>query len=166
MLTMEDKLIVALDVDTLEKAKHIVDILYPHVKFFKVGSQLFTACGPAAVRMVGEKGGRVFLDLKFHDIPQTVYGCSLSVSAICIKPVSISSGVEERIADSLRPAVFMMTVHIQGGEKMLEEAVRGATHKAKELGIERPRILGVTGCPGVLSRWPCLSSKRVAAPAS
>lgn len=144
MRDISDKLILALDVDTLEKAKHFVDILYPRVKLFKVGSQLFTAYGPEAVKMVGEKGGKVFLDLKFYDIPQTVYGSSLSVSAICVKPVSASTGIEQRVTESIQPAVFMMTVHIQGGKKMLEEAVRGASNKARELKIERPRILGVT----------------------
>ena len=60
------QIILALDVDNLKKAKRFVEILYPEVKIFKVGSQLFTACGPEAVRMIGEKGGQVFLDLKFH----------------------------------------------------------------------------------------------------
>jgi orotidine-5'-phosphate decarboxylase len=142
--TKSPGLIVALDVDTLPKAEKLVDCLYPTVKLFKIGSQLFTACGPEAVKMVAEKGGKVFLDLKFYDIPQTVYGSSLSASAICIKPISISTGIEERIKEAIQPAVFMMTVHIQGGKKMLEEAVRGATNKARGLKIERPRIVGVT----------------------
>ena len=144
MQKISDKLIVALDVDTLEKAKHFVDILYPTVKLFKIGSQLFTAYGPEAVKMVAEKGGKVFLDLKFYDIPQTVYGSSSSASAIYIKHSVISTGIEQRVEKTIQPAVFMMTVHIQGGKKMLEEAMKGATSKARELKIERPRIVGVT----------------------
>lgn len=143
MSELKDKLIVALDVDTLEKAEGLVGILYPTVTMFKVGCQLFTACGPEAVRMIGEKGARVFLDLKFYDIPQTVYSSSSSASAIYAEPV-ISAGTEQRVEEAIQPAVFMMTVHIQGGKKMLEEAVRGAANKAKELKIERPRIVGVT----------------------
>jgi len=136
MQGISDKLIVALDVDTLEKAMRFVDILYPAVKFFKVGIKLFTAYGPEAVMMIAEKGGRVFLDLKVHDIPQTAYGAS-SASTIRINP---ATGIE----GPFEAAVFMMTVHIQGGKKMLEEAVRGAADKARELKIERPRIVGVT----------------------
>jgi len=130
------ELIVALDVYTLEKASGFVKMLYPTVKLFKVGSRLFTAHGPEAVKMVAEKGGKVFLDLKFYDIPQTAYGAS-SASTMYIKPIT---GTEE----PFEAAVFMMTVHIQGGKKMLEEAMKGATDKARELKIERPRIVGVT----------------------
>lgn len=137
MQNISDKLIVALDADTLEKAKRLVDILYPAVKLFKIGSQLFTAYGPDSVKMVAEKGGKVFLDLKFYDIPQTAYGASSSASTMYIKPIT---GARE----PFEAAVFMMTVHIQGGKKMLEEAKRGAADKARELKIERPRIVGVT----------------------
>jgi len=144
MQEISDKLIVALDVDTLEEAKHFVDILCPTVKLFKIGSQLFTAYGPEAVKMVAEKGGKVFLDLKFYDIPQTVYGSSSSASAICVGPSVMSTGIEQRVEKTIQPAVFMITVHIQGGKKMLEEAMKGATSKARELKIERPRIVGVT----------------------
>lgn len=126
------KLIVALDVDNLDKAKHLVDILKDKVKIFKVGSQLFTACGPAAVKMVGEKGARVFLDLKFHDIPHTVF-----------TSVSLATGLN-CIINTTQLAVFMMTVHTEGGILMLKAAVRAATEKADELRIKRPFIIGVT----------------------
>jgi len=127
---MAPELIVALDVDTLEKAKHFVGILYPTVKFFKIGSQLFTACGPEVVRKVAEKGGKVFLDLKFYDIPQTVYGSSSTASSICI--------------ESSQPAVFMLTVHTQGGKEMLEAAVKGARDKSEKSGIPKPFVVGIT----------------------
>ncbi len=135
-MSRKPQLIVALDVDTLEEAKHFLDTLYPTVKLFKIGSRLFTAYGPEVVKMVAEKGGKVFLDLKFYDIPQTVYGAS-SASTIYINPITEAE-------EPFEAAVFMMTVHIQGGKKMLEEAMRGATNKAGELKIERPRIVGVT----------------------
>jgi orotidine-5'-phosphate decarboxylase len=142
MLELKDKLIVALDVPTLKEAKKIVDILYPTVRIFKIGSQLFTAYGPEAVRMVGEKGGKVFLDLKFHDIPNTVY-CSIGTgSTISILPRPADVGKE--IKNVVTFPVFMMTVHIKGGRLMLEAAVKGAIEKAKELNIERPLIVGVT----------------------
>jgi len=124
MLDLKEKLIVALDVDTLEKAQNFVDLLLPKVKFFKVGSQLFTACGPEAVKMIGEKGAKVFLDLKFHDIPNTVYS-------------AVASGTS-------RGAVFMMTLHTLGGLEMLKAAVKGASDKAAELKIKKPYLIGVT----------------------
>lgn len=125
---MLPKLIVALDVDSLDKAELFVDILYPAVKFFKIGSQLFTACGPKAVEMVAQKGGQVFLDLKFHDIPNTVKSAAAAATSLIGK-------------DS---PVFMITVHTIGGKQMLEAAVCGARNKAEELKIKWPFIVGVT----------------------
>ncbi len=114
MQKLDDKLIVALDVDSLKKAENFVGTLFPKVKIFKVGSQLFTACGPQAVNMIQKKGAKVFLDLKFHDIPNTV-----------------KNAVE--IATSLK--VFMLTLHISGGREMLE-AIANIPG--------RPLVVGVT----------------------
>jgi orotidine-5'-phosphate decarboxylase len=117
------QLIVALDVDALEEVERLVGLLYPTVKIFKVGSQLFTGFGPEAVRVVSKKGAQVFLDLKFHDIPNTV---------------------EKAMAQTTQLSIIMTTVHSKGGREMLEAAVRGATKKAEELNIEKPFIVGVT----------------------
>ncbi|MDD5566171.1 MAG: orotidine-5'-phosphate decarboxylase [Candidatus Omnitrophica bacterium] len=124
MQIIKDKLIVALDVDTLTRAERFVDILYPQVKLFKVGSQLFTAHGPEAIKMIGARGGRVFLDLKLYDIPNTVKN-------------AVYTGVSQQ-------PVFMMTVHTEGGIEMMRHASEGAAQKAAELKIERPFIVGVT----------------------
>jgi orotidine-5'-phosphate decarboxylase len=126
------ELIVALDVDTLEKAKKLVERLCPTVKLFKIGSQLFTACGPKAVEMVAKRGGQIFLDLKFHDIPNTVK----SAAAIATSLNSQAIGKDS--------PVFMVTVHTVGGKQMLEAAVRGARDKAEELKIKRPFVVGIT----------------------
>lgn len=145
MLNISDKLIVALDVSTLKEARHFVDVLYPTVKMFKIGSQLFTACGPEAVEMVGTKGARVFLDLKFHDIPNTVYLSVSTGTASCIAVDSFSSErAKAGIKNIVTPPVFMMTVHTLGGMEMLKAAVRGAQEKATELTIPKPFIMGVT----------------------
>lgn len=114
MLDIKDKLIVALDVDSFEKAKEFVDKLYPAVKMFKVGSQLFTACGPEAVKMIAKKGAKVFLDLKFHDIPNTV---------------------NKAVEAAAKLKVFMITVHLSGGSQMLKAAADVPN---------RPKIVGVT----------------------
>jgi len=144
MQNISDKLIVALDVDTLKDAERFVNLLYPTVKYFKIGSQLFTAAGPEAVKMVAKKGGKVFLDLKFYDIPQTVYGSSSTASSICIESSRISAEIEQRIEETVQPAVFMLTVHTQGGKDMLEAAVKGARDKSKELKMPKPFVVGVT----------------------
>jgi orotidine-5'-phosphate decarboxylase len=149
MLEISDKLIVALDVDTIEEAKRFVSVLYPTVRMFKIGSQLFTAYGPEAVKAVGGKGAKVFLDLKFHDIPKTVYSAVASgtASTIAIHPISTGSNeakMEARARGSVRLPVFMMTLHTLGGAEMLKAAVKGATNKAAELKIKRPYLVGVT----------------------
>ncbi|MFH1644905.1 MAG: orotidine-5'-phosphate decarboxylase [Candidatus Omnitrophota bacterium] len=105
---MKDRLIVALDVDSLDKAKKIVNKLYPVVKIFKVGNELFTSCGPDAVKMIHKKGAKVFLDLKYHDIPNTV--------AKAVKK-----------AQSM--GVFMLNVHASGGSSMMKAAKDAVSSK-------------------------------------
>jgi len=120
---IEEKVIVALDVDNLKKAKRLVKQLCPPIKFFKVGSQLFTLCGPDVIKFIIQKKAKVFLDLKFHDIPHTV-ACAASAA------VDLN--------------VSMFTIHTQGGLEMLKAAVRAAEKRVKEKRRKRPLILGVT----------------------
>jgi len=117
------KLIVALDVDDLSDARTLVKRLKAHVGMFKVGHQLFSLHGPAAVTMVHHEGAKVFLDLKYHDIPNTV---KLAVAA----------------ATSLR--VAMVNVHASGGKRMMAEAAQAARHSAEKIGCPRPIVLAVT----------------------
>ncbi|MDD5691561.1 MAG: orotidine-5'-phosphate decarboxylase [Candidatus Omnitrophica bacterium] len=138
------EIILALDVDKLEEAKGFVDKLYPKIKLFKIGSQLFTAYGPEAVKMVGDKGGKVFLDLKFHDIPKTVYSSIISGTSAGLAVTRYPADVEKEVKHAVTRPVFMMTVHTKGGQAMLEAAAKGAAEKSKELGIEKPLIIGVT----------------------
>ena len=119
----EEKLIVALDVGDLNAAKDILFKLYPAVNTFKIGSQLFTSVGPAAVEAVRSMGAKVFLDLKFHDIPNTVANA---------------------VRSATRLGVFMMNVHVQGGFDMMKQAVHAAKEESDKLKINRPIILGVT----------------------
>lgn len=117
---MRDRLVVALDVPTLRDAERVVDELGPIVTWFKVGLQLFTAAGPQAVAMVHERGRKVFLDLKFHDIPRTV-------------TAAVRSAVNLRVG--------MMNIHVTAGEM----AMRDAVHVVRDAGSEpRPLLLGVT----------------------
>ncbi len=123
MEKIEEKVIVALDVDGLEKAIKLVNQLSPPAKFFKVGSQLFTLCGPDVIKFIIQKKAKVFLDLKFHDIPHTVARAA-------------SAAVDLNVS--------MFTIHTQGGLEMLKAAVRAAEKRAKEKRRKKPLILGVT----------------------
>lgn len=118
-----DRLIVALDVDSLDRATGLVDALAGQVTRFKIGSQLFTAAGPAVVDAVRKRGGEVFLDLKFHDIPNTVEGAA---------------------REAVRLGVFMFNVHASGGRAMMSAAGRGAAEAALTLGLPRPLVIAVT----------------------
>ena len=97
--------IVALDVPTAEAALDLVDELGDACRFYKVGSELFTACGPSIVRTLRDRGADVFLDLKFHDIPNTVAGAVRSAAGLGVR---------------------LVTVHASGGEAMLRAAVGAA----------------------------------------
>jgi orotidine-5'-phosphate decarboxylase len=118
-----DRLIVALDVDSLDRATALVDALAGQVTRFKIGSQLFTSVGPSAVEAVRKRGGEVFLDLKFHDIPNTVEGAA---------------------REAVRLGVFMFNVHASGGRAMMSAAALGAAEAAKALGVPRPLVIAVT----------------------
>ncbi len=143
-MKLEDKLIVALDVDNLERAEYFVDILYPKVRLFKIGSQLFTACGPRAVELVAKKGAQVFLDLKWYDIPQTVISSVTSGTGLSCALASVQSPDSETIKQQTSLPVFMMTVHASGTKEMMRAAVFAAQQKAEALHKKRPYIVGVT----------------------
>jgi orotidine-5'-phosphate decarboxylase len=120
---VKDRLIVALDVETLADAERMVDRLEGLATRFKIGSQLFTAAGPGAVEAIQKRGAEVFLDLKFHDIPNTVAGAA---------------------REATRMGVLMFNVHASGGRAMMAAAAEGAATAARELGGRRPIVLAVT----------------------
>ena len=120
---MSEKLIVALDVPDLKQAEAIVKKVSPLVKTFKVGKELFTSAGPEAVRMVHAHKCRVFLDLKFHDIPNTVASACEAAAKL---------------------GVFMMNVHALGGKTMMVNAVQAVHQAASSKKTPAPKMLGVT----------------------
>ena len=115
------KIIFALDVESRADADRWVSLLTGHVGMFKVGKQLFTACGPDIVRMIRERGGEVFLDLKYHDIPNTVAMATV---------------------EAARLGVTLCNLHALGGFEMMS-ATRQALDRECS-GKERPRVLAVT----------------------
>ena len=118
-----DRLLVALDVPSLDEADTLLRHLDGIITGCKIGSQLFTAAGPAAIEIARKRGFRVFLDLKYHDIPNTVGAA---------------------VREATRLGVFMLNIHASGGLAMARAAAEAATKAASELAMPRPLCLGVT----------------------
>jgi orotidine-5'-phosphate decarboxylase len=116
-------LILALDFDSLSSALKFAQKVSDLVGMFKIGSQLFTSAGPEAVKQVAALGKGIFLDLKFHDIPNTVAGAVLSSAAM--------------------PEVQLVNVHALGGSAMLEAAAQ-AVSAGVPMGADRTRLIAVT----------------------
>jgi orotidine-5'-phosphate decarboxylase len=119
----KNKLIVALDVDTTHHALELVDELRNSVGMFKVGMQLFTAAGPELVRQIVGQGNRVFLDLKYHDIPNTV-----AMAAV----------------EATRLGVTLFNIHTSGGRDMMTRAAKAVAETAARENLTAPKVLGVT----------------------
>jgi len=122
-LAVHEKIIFALDVATLEEARHFVSLFRGRVGLFKVGLEFFMAYGPEAVLAVREAGGDVFLDLKLHDIPNTV-----------------GRAAEEAVKWGVR----MFNLHASGGVEMMQATARRCRQLAEKLNRPRPIILAVT----------------------
>ena len=116
----KNKIIFALDVNGLSEIDRYAELLAGRVGMFKVGKELFTATGPEAVRTVQRHGGRVFLDLKYHDIPNTV---------------------AKAMVEAARMGVQLANLHALGGEEMMATA---AAAVRTEFGEQRPKLLAVT----------------------
>lgn len=122
-MTAREKLIVALDVDSADRALELFHLLREGVGMFKIGSQLFTSAGPQIVREIVAEGGRVFLDLKFHDIPNTV----------------AAAGIE-----ATRLGVSIFNVHASGGVEMMKQTVEAVAETASREGLPKPKVIAVT----------------------
>lgn len=120
---MQNPIIAALDVPTADAALKLAREIAPAVGAFKIGGELFTASGPDIVRRVRDTGAAVFLDLKFHDIPNTV---------------------AKAVASATRLDVQMLTIHTGGGLEMMRAAEQSAQQTALQSGNNAPLVLGVT----------------------
>jgi orotidine-5'-phosphate decarboxylase len=109
-----EKIIVALDVATEREALNMVSRLHDQISWFKVGLQLYTAAGPNVVCQIAQTGAKVFLDLKLHDIPNTVAGAVVSAATL---------------------GIDMLTIHLGGGETMARAAVEAAKGRLTILGV-------------------------------
>jgi orotidine-5'-phosphate decarboxylase len=133
MMNLKDRIIVALDCDTRQEALRLVSQLCGRVGLFKIGSQLFASEGPDLVRDIIAMRERVFLDLKFHDIPNTVVKAALLTQKL---------------------GVSMITAHCSGGLKMMTSLMQGLSRFPQS---QRPLVLGVT----VLTSLECQDLKEV-----
>jgi orotidine-5'-phosphate decarboxylase len=122
-VSAKEKLIVALDVETADEALRLFGELRGEAGMFKVGSQLFTGAGPDLVRRLVGEGARIFLDLKFHDIPNTVAAAS---------------------REAVRLGVRLFNVHAAGGSEMMRRAAEATAEEAARLGVEKPSLIAVT----------------------
>lgn len=118
-----ERLIVALDVEDAGSARSIVNELKGRVGAFKIGLQLFTSAGPDLVREFCETGERIFLDLKFHDIPNTVAKASV---------------------EAARLGVWMFNVHASGGSEMMRRTVHEVAEFCERTSVSKPKIIAVT----------------------
>jgi len=120
---MQNPIIAALDLPTAELALQLAKQIAPAVGAFKIGSELFTSAGTDVVRRVRDTGAAVFLDLKFHDIPNTV---------------------AKAVASAVRLDIQMLTIHTGGGLEMMRAAETSAQQTAQQSGRTAPLVLGVT----------------------
>jgi orotidine-5'-phosphate decarboxylase len=119
----KEKIIVALDVETASQAREIVRELREEVGAFKIGLQLFTSAGSSFVRELTQKDVKIFLDVKFHDIPNTVAKASVEVA---------------------RSGVWMFNIHALGGGEMIRRTVEAVEEICDRENLEKPKIIGVT----------------------
>ncbi|HMS42850.1 MAG TPA: orotidine-5'-phosphate decarboxylase [Pyrinomonadaceae bacterium] len=120
---MKEKIIVALDVETDSEAREIVGELREEVGAFKIGLQLFTSAGSSFVKELVESGVKIFLDVKFHDIPNTVAKASIEVA---------------------RLGVWMFNIHALGGGEMISNTVAAVSEVCERENLPKPKIIGVT----------------------
>jgi len=119
----KDRLIVALDVDSQSRALDLFEQLREHIGMFKIGMQLFTAAGPDIVRAIVGRGSRVFLDLKYHDIPNTV-----AMAAI----------------EATRLGVSIFNIHAPGGREMMKRTAEAVSEVSVRENLSRPKVIAVT----------------------
>jgi len=122
-VSLRERLIVALDLDDLEKVKELIRLLAGEVGMFKVGKQLFTHAGPSVVKLIQESGGEVFLDLKFHDIPSTVAKAAVEAARLGAK---------------------MFNVHASGSLEMMRRTAKDVQRVCRQETLRRPIMLAVT----------------------
>jgi len=135
-MNADERLIVAIDVNTMEKVQQLVEALGDSVSYYKVGMELFYSVGSQVITYLRAQGKDVFLDLKLHDIPNTV---------------------GQSLAALTELGVSMLNVHASGGPAMMASAAHAVKNKADSMGIQRPKLIAVTVLTSINSdEWHAL----------
>ncbi len=142
MSNIRDRLAIALDTHDLSTAVDLATAVQPHIGIAKIGLQLFSAAGHEAIRAMHGIGMTVFLDVKLHDIPNTVYGASKVLGSLGAR---------------------YLTVHAAGGEAMLRAAMNGLHEGSDQAGLQAPLVLAVTVLTSEPNASPSLLQQRLAA---
>jgi len=156
-----NKIIFALDVESMAQAEKWADILAPHVGMFKIGKQLFTACGPDVVKAIIERGGEVFLDLKYHDIPNTVAMASLEAARLGVRLFNLHAlggyemmaksveALKREFPDESRPRVLAVTILTSSNEETLRDV--GIDLPVSEMVVKLAKLAKKAGIDGVVA---------------
>ena len=155
------KIIFALDVNGLSEIDRFAGMLSGRVGLFKVGKELFTSCGPAAVKAVQQHGGRVFLDLKYHDIPNTVANAMLEAARLGVQMANLHAlgggemmesaarVVQKEFGDSDRPKLLAVTILTSSTEATLRQI--GIEHSVQDMVVRLARLAKESGMDGVVA---------------
>lgn len=163
-MTLEEarkKIIFALDVHGLDDIDRWADSLVGKVGMFKVGKELFTSCGPAAVKAVQRHGGQVFLDLKYHDIPNTVASAMLEAARLGVQLANLHalggaemmetsvSAVHKEFSDASRPRLLAVTILTSSTVETLRQV--GIEHSVQDMVVRLARLAKASGMDGVVA---------------
>jgi len=155
------KIIFALDVESMGAAEKWAALLAPHVGMFKIGKQLFTACGPTVVRAILGRGGEVFLDLKYHDIPNTVAMASLEAARLGVRLFNLHAlggyemmartmeALDREIPGGKRARVLAVTILTSSNEETLREV--GIDLPVSEMVVKLAMLAKKAGIDGVVA---------------
>ena len=156
-----NKIIFALDVESMAQAEQWAELLAPHVGMFKIGKQLFTACGPAVVKAIRERGGEVFLDLKYHDIPNTVAMASMEAARLGVRLFNLHAlggyemmarsveSLKRAFPDGNRPRLLAVTILTSSNEETLRDV--GIDLPVSEMVVKLAKLAKNAGIDGVVA---------------
>jgi len=156
-----NKIIFALDVNGLAEIDRFAGMLTGRVGMFKVGKELFTSCGPAAVKAVQRHGGQVFLDLKYHDIPNTVANAMLEAARLGVQLVNLHAlgggemmetafrAVQKEFGDADRPKLLAVTILTSSTAETLRQI--GIEHSVQDMVVRLARLAKESGMDGVVA---------------
>lgn len=155
------KIIFALDVNGLASIDRWAELLSSQVGMFKVGKELFTSCGPAAVKAVQRHGGQVFLDLKYHDIPNTVANAMVEAAQLGVQLANLhalggaemmeaaANAVHKQFSDAERPRLLAVTILTSSTAETLAQV--GINHPVQDMVVRLARLAKASGMDGVVA---------------